>query len=131
MKMTGFLLTSAVILVVGLACGFNEYVQSENVIENIDEYRTGCEIDADSLMAGFKQYDANKYHIDFGFGTPEPTPTPSPVTDTEVSTKVLLERIWENGCQTGRRDVVGSEQATLMILQDQLNVLEKKIEALE
>lgn len=53
------------------------------------------------------------------------------MTDTEISTSVLLERIWEHGCQTGRRDAVGAEAATLMDLRDQLAIFEERLKALE
>lgn len=109
-----------------IACSFSEYAQSEEIAENIDDHRTGCEVDADSLLAGYKQYEANSWH--FGSG---PTPTPGPVTDEEIAAGVLLERVWENGCQTGRRDVVGAEEATLMSLKDQFRILGDRIAALE
>ena len=60
----------ATMLVTSIACSFNEYAQSEKLIENIDSHRTGCEIDAESLMAGYKQYDANEYYFSSSFGTP-------------------------------------------------------------
>ncbi len=83
-------------------------------------------------MAGYKQYDANRYSFSFSLSsTPEPTPTLRPVTDDEISTSVLLEQVWEHGCQTGRRDTVGAEQAALMGLRDQLNVLDSRISAME
>ena len=116
-----------------VGCSFSEYAQSESLTENIDDYRTGCEVDADSLIAGYKQYDANRYYIDlsFGVGEPDPTPTPSPIDDDELATKIMLERVWENGCKTGRRDAVGAERATLMGLRDQLDILEGRLSALE
>lgn len=117
-------------LVTAIACSFNEYAQSEILIENIDSHRTRCEIDAENLMTGYKQYDANEYYRP-GFGTtPEPTNTPSPITDTEIATAKMLETVWENGCLTGRRDAVGADQATLMGLQDQLDLLASQIDAL-
>jgi len=117
-------------LVAAIACSFNEYAQSEKLIENIDSHRTGCEIDTESLMAGYKLYDANEFYRP-GFGaTPEPTNTPSPITNTEIATAKMLETVWENGCQTGRRDTVGADQTTLMGLQDQLDVLAAQIDAL-
>lgn len=67
-----------------------------------------------------------------GFGaTPNPTPTPRPIRSTEVSAQVFLETVWEHGCATGRRDVVGAEQTTLMGLQDQLDILGEQIAALQ
>ena len=120
----------ATMLLAVIACSFNEYAQSEKLIENIDSHRTGCEIDADNLMTGYKQYDANDYYFSSSFGTPEPTNTPSPITNTEIATAKLLETVWENGCLTGRRDAVGADQATLMGLQDRLDVLAAQINAL-
>lgn len=118
----------ALLLVAG-ACNFSEYAQSADVAENIDDYRTGCQVDGERLMAEYKRYDANEFHFDWGLGTPEPTPTPSPITDTEVSTAALLEHVWENGCQAGRRDAVGSAQASLMELRDLLDLLEDRLDA--
>ena len=113
-----------------VACTFNEYAQTEKIAESIDDHRTGCEVDSDALLAGYKQYDANEFYY-VGFGTtPEPTNTPSPVTDDELATALLLEKVWENGCQTGRRDTVGADQATLMGLRDKLALLEAEIDAL-
>lgn len=106
-------------------CSFSEYAQSDQLAENIDDHRTGCEVDADGLLAGYKLYEANQFHFS------GPTPTPRPVTDTEIAAAVLLEKVWENGCQTGRRDVVGAEEATLMGLKDQLRILGDRIAALE
>ncbi len=117
-------------LLVLAGCSFSEYAQSEELAENIDDHRTGCEVDTDALLAGYKQYEANRFHLSFG-PTPEPTPTPGPVTDMEIAAVVLLEKVWENGCQTGRRDVVGAEEATLMGLKDQLRILGDRITALE
>ena len=123
-------LVSAIAATALIACSFNEYAQTEMLTDNIDEHRTGCEVDAETLMTGYKQYDANKfYHVGFGT-TPEPTNTPSPITDTELSTSLLLEKVWENGCQAGRRDAVGSEQATLMSLRDQFDLLSARLEAI-
>ena len=113
-----------------LACSFHEYAQTENLTENIDEYRTGCEVDADTLFAGYLQYDANQFYSPGWGDTPEPTHTPGPATDTDISTALLLKTVWENGCQTGRRDTVGADQASLMKLRDQIDVLSKKIDAL-
>ena len=100
-----------------MGCYFSEFAQDADLEENIDEVRTGCEIDADSLIEAYKQYEANKYHYDGS------TPTPGPVNDGELATSILLERVWELGCETGRRDVVGSQAATLMGLQDRLDLL--------
>ncbi len=114
-----------------IACSFSEYAQSEKLAENIDDHRTGCEVDTDALLAGYKQYDANRFYSSYDAERNEPTPTPGPVTDTEIAAVVLLEKVWENGCQTGRRDVVGAEEATLMGLKDQLRILGDRITALE
>ena len=113
------------------ACTFSEYVQSDQVVENIDDYRTGCEVDADVLMAGYKQHEANQFHFSSGFGTPVPTPTSSPITDDEVALSALLEKVWENGCQTGRRDATSADQATLMSLRDQLSILDARLSVIE
>ena len=110
------------------ACSFSEYSQTVDLEENIDDYRTGCDVDSDALLSEYKQWDANRFHRG-GEGTP--TPTPDPVSDTELVTKLQLERVWEHGCQTGRRDVVGAEQATLMGLWDQLDGLADQLAALE
>ena len=129
-KISLFISVTTMIAAFGFACSFNEYAQTENLTENIDDHRTGCEVGTDDLLAGYKQYDANEFYFE-GFGpSPNPTNTPSPITDTELSTALLLEKVWENGCETGRRDVVGAEQASLMSLEDQLNVLSDRIDAL-
>ena len=112
-------------------CYFSEFSQSVELEENIDDYRTGCEIDADQLMEEYKQYDANRYYSPGYDETPRPTRTPSPITDTELTTSLMLERVWENGCSAGRRDAVGAEQATLMGLRDQLELLNQRLTALE
>ena len=114
------------------ACNFSEFVQTEKLTEgtNVDAYRTGCDIDRAELTAGYKQYDANQLYFSFS-ATPEPTPTPSPVDSTELATSILLEQAWEHGCQTGRRDVVGADQATLMSIRDQLTALDQRIALLE
>lgn len=115
------------------ACDFSEYAQSENIVEDIDDYRTGCEINTDALLTGYKQYEANRFHVDtsFGRGEPDPTPTPGPTTSEDIATTELLEKAWENGCQTGRRDAAGAKQATIMSLRDALTLLEKRISELE
>ena len=127
-----YLLGIVTVLLFTIGCNFSEYAQSENLAENIDSHRTGCEIDTAGLMAGYKQYDANQLYFNFSFSlTPEPTPTPGPITDTEILTSALLEQVWEHGCQTGRRDAAGAQQATLMGLRDQLNILDSRISAME
>ena len=120
---------AAVVLAVG--CSFSEYAQVTKLEDNVDDYRTGCEIDEDTLVEQYVQWEANQHYYP-GFGlTPEPTPTPSPLRDSEVATKVFLAKVWENGCQAGRRDAAGAEQATLMGLRDQLDLLDVRIAALE
>ena len=95
------------------------------VAEGRKEYETR------SWVEEYAQWEANQFYIP-GFGlTPEPTPTPSPLRDSEVASKVFLAKVWENGCQAGRRDAAGAEQATLMGLRDQLNLLDARIAALE
>lgn len=116
----------AALLIVGAGCSFSEFGQDRDIAENIDDYRTGCEVDADTLMAEYKQWNANRFH--FGGG---PTPTPSPIDDYEIALSANLEKVWEHGCATGRRDVVGAEQTTLKGLRDQLNVLDKRLTELE
>lgn len=119
---------AGLIMMMAMGCQFSEYAQAEKLTENIDEHRTGCEIDADKLLEGYKQWDANRWSFsDDG----DPTPTPAPVTDAEVAARVFLETIWEHGCATGRRDVVGAEQTTLMGLQDKLDILGEQIAALQ
>ena len=129
MRQLAPLLALALIVIVG--CSFNEYAQSAELLDNIDEYRSGCQIDDEKLQTEWQQYDANElYYAGFG-DTPNPTPTPSPLTESEIAQSLLLEKIWENGCMTGRADVVGAEQATLMGLKDELQLLEERIAALE
>ena len=111
-----------------VACSFSEYSQTIELDDNIDDYRTGCDVDSEVLLAAYMQWDANRWHFG-GEGTP--TPTPDPVSDTELLTKIQLEKVWEHGCLTGRRDVAGAEQATLMGLQDQLDGLADELAALQ
>ena len=131
MKVT--LVLVAIMASVLAGCSFSEYSQTIDLPENIDDFRTGCEIDADKLMAGYKQYEANEYYFDtsFGQGTPSPTNTPSPIDQSDLSINVLLLETWQNGCEAGRRDAVGAEQATLMGLKDALALLAGRIAALE
>lgn len=107
-------------------CYFSEFAQEADLEANIDQVRTGCEIDTDGLMAAYKQYDANRYHRGDG-----PTPVPDPIDDTELTTMILLEMVWANGCETGRRDAAGAEQASLMALRDQFDLLQGRLELLE
>ena len=125
----------ALVIMVALAtligCTFNEYAQSAEIIDNIDDYRTGCQLDTERMQGEYQQYDANEFYYS-GFGdTPNPTPTPSPLSESDIAQSVLLEKIWESACATGRADVVGAEQATLMGLKDELKILEGRIAALE
>ena len=115
------------------ACSFSEYVQSEKLTEgtNVDAYRTGCDIDRTELTAGYMQYDANQYYYPGIGATPEPTPTPSPVDSINLATSILLEEAWEHGCQTGRRDAVGADEATLMSIRDQITALDQRLALLE
>ena len=115
------------------ACNFSEYVQSEKLTEaeNVDAYRTGCDIDRDSLTAGYMQYDANRHYYPGINATPNPTPTPRPVDRNNLAISIELEEAWEHGCQTGRRDVVGADQATLMSIRDQITALDERLALLE
>ena len=128
MTITRMLIVGSLVaaLVTLAGCYFSQFAQEVKLEANIDQVRTGCEIDADLLMAAYKQYDANRLH--FGRG---PTPVPEPIDDTELTTMILLEMVWENGCETGRRDAAGSEQASLMALRDQLGLLQDRFEAFE
>ncbi len=117
----------AVLIVVTAGCSFSQFTQSEKLTENIDDYRTGCEVDADTLMTEYKQWEANRWHFD----ADDPTPTPSPIDDMEVALSAHLESVWEHGCATGRRDVVGAEQTTLKALRDQLDILDDRLTELE
>ena len=108
------------------ACDFHEYAQVEDLGANIDEHRTGCQVDSTALLAGYLQYEANAYH----FG-PDPTPTPGPATRTDLSIQRMLEEVWEHGCMTGRRDAMGAEAATLAGLRDAITVLEAQLADLD
>ena len=65
----------AVLIVVTMGCSFSQFTQSEKLTENIDDYRTGCEVDAETLMTEYKQWEANRWHFD----PDDSTPTPSPI----------------------------------------------------
>ena len=127
MKVALVIVTAVLAIGTAAACSFSEFSQSEKLTENVDNYRTGCEIDTDALMEDYKQWDANRWHFD----DDDPTPTPSPVDDVELVLSAHMEALWEHGCQTGRRDVVGAEQTTLKSLRDQLNVLDQRLTELE
>ena len=38
------------------ACSFSEYSQTVDLEENIDDYRTGCDVDSDALLSEYKQW---------------------------------------------------------------------------
>ena len=118
-------------LIAAVACDFSEFSQSEKIAENIDDHRTGCEIAAEDLMTAYKQWEANRHYRPGSDPTPEPTRTPRPITTTDIAASVLLEEVWEHGCATGRRDVAGAEQVTLLSLRDHLTILDGRIAALE
>ena len=141
-----YLIVTIFVGLVVIGCNFSDYAQTERIAENIDDYRTGCEIDTEELMTGYKQYEANKFYyigesvsdaVARAVGdvvpnrTPAPTATPSPITYHDIATSTLLEKVWENGCMTGRRDVIGESQATLSSLKDQLELLSDRILDLE
>ncbi len=116
------------------ACQFSEYAQAERLVESIDDHRIGCEIaDPAALLLDYKQWEANRWY-DYGYyddETPEPTPVPEPVYDSDIVLMVMLEYVWEHGCDTGRRDAVGAEQAAILELRDQLNAIEQQLSAME
>ena len=111
MSKIAIILPAILFSVILSGCSFGEYSQSVDLPENIDDYRTGCEIDSDVIMAEYKQYEANESYVDwsFGDGDPDPTPTPGPVTSSDLGVKAVL---LEDGCLAGRTDAVGAEQAT-------------------
>lgn len=126
MKAALIIVTAVLALGMTAACQFSEFSQSEKLTENVDDYRTGCELDTETLMADYKQWEANRFTRP---GTP--TPTPKPVSDIDLVLSAHMEALWEHGCATGRRDVVGAEQTTLKSLRDQLNVIDSRLAALE
>ena len=118
-------------LLAAIACDFSQYSQSARLAENIDDHRTGCEVDADTLLKEYVHWDQMDSYFPGFDPTPNPTPTPRPIRDSEITAKVFLETVWEHGCATGRRDVTDAEQVTLMSLRDQLNILDQRLSALE
>ena len=107
-------------------CNFFEFIQSAalDTDEGIDQYRTGCVIDEATLTRQYVQYDQMAFHFAGA------TPTPRPITSTETEQAAQFKRLWEAGCETGRRDVVGREQATLLQLQDEITVLQQQLDQL-
>lgn len=107
-------------------CNFFEFIQHAKLDtdEGIDEYRTGCVIDEATLLRMYIQYDQMELHFT------GPTPTPRPITSTETEQAAQFKLLWEAGCETGRRDVVGRDVATLMRLQDEITVLQQQLDRL-
>ncbi len=112
-------------LAVFTACDFHEYAQVESLGTDIDAYRTGCEVDSDTLLAGYLQYEANRFHYS------GPTPTPGPATRTDLTIEQVLSDVWAHGCITGRRDALGAERATLAGIRDEIDLLEARLAELE
>ena len=54
------LIAGLAIVAAAVGCRFSEFAQSAYVIENIDDYRTGCEVDTATLMKEYKQHEANR-----------------------------------------------------------------------
>ena len=107
-------------------CNFFEFIQSATLDtdEGIDQYRTGCVIDEATLTRQYVQYDQMARHFRGA------TPTPRPIRSAETEQAAQFKRLWEAGCETGRRDVVGREQATLLQLQDEITVLQQQLDQL-
>ena len=116
-----------VMALVLVSCNFFEFVQHEKLDtdDGIDMYRTGCVLDEATLTRMYVQYDQMEYH-----SSRNPTPTPRPITSSETEQAAQFKMMWESGCETGRRDVVGREQADLLSLQDEINVLQKKLDSI-
>ena len=115
------------LMIATIACNFSQFAQSEDLTENLGEYRTGCAVDEDQLLREYLQYDANRFYTT-GFGnTPNPTNTPSPADDTDIATQRFLKEVWEHGCNTGRTIATDAETNDLMDLQDEINVLATKV----
>ncbi len=121
---------AVVVSVLALAvagCNFFEFVQSAKLDtdEGIDQYRTGCVLDEATLTRLYVHYDQMELHF-----SGRPTPTPRPIKASETEQAAQFKLLWEAGCETGRRDAVGREQADLLALQDRINVLQKQLDAL-
>ena len=56
-----------------------------------------------TLTRMYVQYDQMELHF------AGPTPTPRPITSTETEQAAQFKKLWEAGCETGRRDAVGRE----------------------
>ena len=110
-----------------MACSFSQFAQSEDLTENLGEYRTGCTVDEDKLLQEYLQHDANRFYFAGSGTTPNPTNTPSPAEDTDIATQRFLKEIWEHGCSTGRTIATDAETNDLMDLQDQIDVLATKV----
>ena len=115
-----------VMALVLVSCNFFEFVQHAKLDTDagIDEHRTGCILDEVTLTRMYVQYDQMELHF------AGPTPTPRPITSTETEQAAQFKKLWEAGCETGRRDAVGREQADLLSLQDEINVLQKKLDSI-
>ena len=116
-----------VMALVLVSCNFFEFVQHAKLDTDagIDAHRTGCILDEDTLTRMYVQYDQMEYHI-----SGRPTPTPRPIKSSETEQAAQFKKLWEAGCETGRRDAVGREQADLLSLQDEINILQKKLDSI-
>ena len=119
---------SVVLLALVLAgCDFFEFIQHAKLDtdEGIDKYRTGCIIDEETILREYVYFDQHEFHR-----AGRPTPTPRPIRASETEQAAQFKLLWEAGCETGRRDAVGREQATIMELQDRINVLQQHLDQL-
>ena len=126
MKMLFRVVGVCVVALTLVGCNFFEFIQHAKLDtdEGIDQYRTGCIIDEATLTRMYVQYDQMELHFS------GPTPTPRPIKSSETEQAAQFKKLWEAGCETGRRDAVGREQATILRLQDEINVLQKKLDTL-